>query len=366
MLSTPNLLHAITGSEPADNQGHIKVEGSGPKLLSTVEMTATSVGTVTFTPQSDALQSATAAETIVSDFLGNNTLNPGNFIGNENLISYGGPKSIVVAQLTAVALIPPVATEGQALQTARVPLHRRQPAGVASDYSAVTTLGDGNTVTLTSAASRNGQIVAHGDGAFDVKLTYTYAEELSNQTFSVKVTDDGGQTTQASTSTFSVADAPLTAGTSFELNKVIFNGSDFSGIFNIAPNDFFEPIGGGVRVQRSGPTYWARRCREGTQIYIQNHGLWVANGTNLQIFQNLGIPVIASVPLDGTLQDFSSFFGLPSSTVEVNSAAQLLTPPLATEGQAFTNVPVFHFTDANPLATASDYWRWSPWVTAIP
>lgn len=37
-------------------------------------------------------------------------------------------------------------------------------------------------MTLTSAPSTDGQIVAHGDGTFDVQLSHTYTEELSNQT----------------------------------------------------------------------------------------------------------------------------------------------------------------------------------------
>jgi hypothetical protein len=85
------------------------------------------------------------------------------------------------------------------------------PAGTASDYQAVVTLGDGNSVTLTSTASSNGQIVAHTGGGFDVQLSHTYAEELSGKTFSVQVTDAGGAATSASTSTFSVADASLGA-----------------------------------------------------------------------------------------------------------------------------------------------------------
>src|SRR5207249_1881 len=32
-----------------------------------------------------------------------------------------------------------------------------------------------------------------------------------------------------------------------------------------------------------------------------------------------------------------------------------LTPPVATEGAAFSNVVVFHFTDADPAGTAPDY-----------
>src|SRR5204863_8912988 len=57
----------------------------------------------------------------------------------------------------------------------------------------------------------NVQIVASGDG-FDVLLSYTYAEELTNATFSVSVIDNTATTSQ-SISTFSVADAALTAGT---------------------------------------------------------------------------------------------------------------------------------------------------------
>ena len=74
------------------------------------------------------------------------------------------------------------------------------------------TLGDGSTVTLTNTPSANGQIVASA-GGFDVQLSYTYAEELTGQTFSVQVTDAGGSTTGASTNSFSVADASLVAGT---------------------------------------------------------------------------------------------------------------------------------------------------------
>ena len=73
------------------------------------------------------------------------------------------------------------------------------PGKLVSDYSALVTLGDGNTVTLTSAASANGQIVASGDG-FDVQLSYTYLEELTGQTFSVVVSDHNS-TASGTTST---------------------------------------------------------------------------------------------------------------------------------------------------------------------
>ena len=63
------------------------------------------------------------------------------------------------------------------------------PAGTASDYVATVVTGD---ATLTSTANpSNVQIVANG-GGFDVQLSYTYAEELTGQTFSVTVTDHNG------------------------------------------------------------------------------------------------------------------------------------------------------------------------------
>ena len=129
--------------------------------------------------------------------------------------------SVADAALHAGALTPPVATEGEPFSNATV-FHFTDddPAGTAGDYTAVVTLGDGNMVTLTSAPSAKGQIVASGTG-FDVQLSYTYAEEFTNQTFGVTVYDDGDgrlitDPTDASTSastTFSVADAPVTAGT---------------------------------------------------------------------------------------------------------------------------------------------------------
>jgi PKD repeat protein len=116
------------------------------------------------------------------------------------------------APLSAGALTPPSVAEGQAFSN--VPVFHftdGDPAGAAKDFTAVVTLGDGNSVTLTSTPGPNGQIVAK-DGGFDVQLTYTYTEELCHQTFSVQVADVGGATTCASTDTFHVADAVPVAG----------------------------------------------------------------------------------------------------------------------------------------------------------
>ena len=78
------------------------------------------------------------------------------------------------------------------------------------------TVGDGKTVTLTSAAGPNGQIVA-GGGGFDVNLSYTYAEALTAATFGVTVFDTGdgralddpSDSTTSGVAPFDIADAPL-------------------------------------------------------------------------------------------------------------------------------------------------------------
>jgi phosphodiesterase/alkaline phosphatase D-like protein len=121
-----------------------------------------------------------------------------------------GMADVADAALTAGAFTPPVATEGTPFSGTLFNFTDADPNGTASDYTAMVALGDGQTVTLTSTLSAEGQIVEHGDGSFDVNLTHTYAEELTNQTFSVTVTDHA-QTASASTSTFSVADAALDA-----------------------------------------------------------------------------------------------------------------------------------------------------------
>ena len=111
-------------------------------------------------------------------------------------------------------MTPASLVEGQAFSGTVFHFTDANPAATASDYTAVVTLGDGNSVTLNSSgvvsgpAGAGGQIVADASGGFDVQLSYTYAEAFSNHTFSVSVTAVDGASTSASTANFSVADAP--------------------------------------------------------------------------------------------------------------------------------------------------------------
>jgi hypothetical protein len=132
------------------------------------------------------------------------------------------PFSVGDAPLTAGVLTPPVAAAGQAFSNVAV-LHftDANPGAPVSDYTAQVGLGDGNTVSLTvggvvdpAPAGAAGQIVADPNGGYDVQLSYTYASQLTNATFSVQVTDPGGSTTPLmSTAVFNVAGASGGNGT---------------------------------------------------------------------------------------------------------------------------------------------------------
>jgi hypothetical protein len=137
--------------------------------------------------------------------------------------------SISEARLLAptVGVTPPNVTEGEGF--VNFPVFRftdDNPGANISDYTATVELGDGNTVTLTSQAGPNGRIVANSAGGFEVQLSHTYADPVSNAKFSVSVVDVDS-TISANSMNFSVANAPLTnvANVSFSA----FTGVAFSG-----------------------------------------------------------------------------------------------------------------------------------------
>lgn len=167
--------------------------------------------------------------------------------------SAGSSGSVAVADaaLTAGALTPPTAVEGQGVSNATVfHFNDADPAGAASDYSANVTLGDGNSVTLTSTPTANGQIVANAGGGFDVQLSYSYAEELSGKTFAVLVTDSGGSTASGSTGSFSVADAPLTA------SPVTFSASENGAVSGVTVATFTDADPAGTASDYHATVNW--------------------------------------------------------------------------------------------------------------
>jgi uncharacterized repeat protein (TIGR03803 family) len=291
--------------------------------------------------------------TVVASFAGNT-----DYKAASALATYS-----IDAVLTAGSFTPPSATEGQAFGPVTV-FHftDADPNAAASDYTAVVTLGDGNQVTLTSAgvvgtgpAGAGGQIVASGDG-FDVRLSYTYAEELSNQTLSAQVSDAGGATTSASTASFSVADAALTAGAltppqategqSFS-NVTVFHFTDADPAATVSDYTAVVTLGDGNTV-----TLTSSASANGQIVAHTGDGFDVQlSYTYAEELSGKTFSVQVSDAGGATTSASSSSFSVADAAL----TPVPLTRPVAIEGQAFSNVTVFHFTDADPAATASDY-----------
>ncbi len=157
------------------------------------------------------------------------------------------------ASNTISKIAPPVVVEGQPFSGVVFRFTDYDPQATASDFTAVVTLGDGNTVTLDSngvvsgPAAAGGRIVADPAGGFDVQLSYTYAKVLSNVTFAVQVTDLGGASVSASDSTFSVAPPVQTTTTVGTSQTPVIYGTPVTFTATVsAPGSSVPPSQGGV------------------------------------------------------------------------------------------------------------------------
>ncbi|MDB4872465.1 MAG: hypothetical protein JWL97_3469, partial [Gemmatimonadales bacterium] len=273
--------------------------------------------------------------------------------------------TVADAVLTAGALTPPVASEAQALSNATV-FHFTDADTVATigDYTALVTLGDGNTVTLSATPSSNGQIVANPNGGFDVQLSHTYAEELSNVTFGVTVTDnEGGSGTgtrgiaSASTTTFSVADAALNAGALTPpvatesqpfTNQTVFHFTDTDPNASVSDYSALVTLGDGNTVTLS-----ATPSSNGQIVANPNGGFDVQlSHTYAEELSNVTFGVSVT-DHNATVHPSPATFSVTDAAL--SSAPANLTPPSATEGVPTGSVVLFHFTDADPNGALGDY-----------
>jgi sugar lactone lactonase YvrE len=212
-----------------DALGNLYVANNGNNTISKVTPTGT-VSTFVSSGLNEPVGLAfDSAGNLYVTNIGNNTISkvtPGGAASTFVSRGLSGPRSLafdsagnlyVANSNNTVSKITPSVVKGHTFSGTVFHFSDADPTATASDYTIVVTLGDGNTMTLNGSGvvsgpkGASGQIVADG-GGFDVQLSYTYAEVLSNATFSVQVTDVRGVATSASSSTFSVSVAALTAG----------------------------------------------------------------------------------------------------------------------------------------------------------
>ena len=217
-----------------------------------------------------------------------------------------GSQTIAVADapLTAGTLTPPVgALEGLVFSNTVFDFTDANPGATAADFTATVTPGDGTgpfTLTNTPNAA-NGQIVKNNNGGFDVQFSHTYAEELSNQTFAVQVSDDGS-TTGASSSTFSVADQQIT-GLTVNSSSLPANGVEDAStgpITNIAT--FTDPAGVGVETT-SPPDFvvtigWGDATTSVGSVTSQVNGVYQVNAPAHTYGEEGAYPIVVTVQHD--------------------------------------------------------------------
>jgi hypothetical protein len=271
--------------------------------------------------------------------------------------SAGSSATVAVADapLTAGALMPPAATEGAAFSNATV-FHFTDgnAAAAASDYTAVVTLGDGGTVTLTSTASANGQVVAQAGGGFDVQLTHTYAEETTGQTFAVAVTDVGGSSTSASTSTFAVADAALAA------SPTTFHAQEGSAVTGVTVATFTDADPAGAASDYSASVNWGDNDTTASVSVIADSS--VAGRFNVVASKSQAYAEGGNYAVTVSISDAGGAFTSAASTAAVSDPALTATGTSikTTEGASFTG-RVATFTDAQVGQPASHYTAQIDW-----
>ena len=292
--------------------------------------------------------------TVWQDGFANNQLAIDNMNTEVFPISASATINVADAALHAVTLTPPAATEGAPFSGTVFHFTDDDPHGTASDYTAVVTLGDGNTVTLTSTASADGQIVANG-GGFDVQLSHTYAEELTAATFAVTVYDNGDgrtiadptdSTTTAST-TFNVGDASLTGssaatagGTEGIANSSVLSGATFT---DANPGDNTADF--------TATIHWGdSQTSTGTVSYDSMTATYTVAGTHTYAEEGAYSISIDVVDDGGSTATITGTATVGDATLTENS----FTPPAATEGAPFGGT-VFNFSDADPNADVTDY-----------
>lgn len=253
--------------------------------------------------------------------------------------------------LTAGALTPPTAVEGTAFSNVTV-FHftDSNPAATVSNYTAQVALGNGSTVTLTSTASANGQIVANPSGGYDVKLSYTYPSSFSGKTFSVAVTAADGESTSATDSNFSVADAPLTA------SPVTFAAVENSAVSGVTVATFRDANPDGQLSQYSATISWGDGDTTASESIVAD--AHVAGQFDVIASKSHPYTSGGSFPVTVVISDAGGATATAHSTATVSASTSTITVAgstiSGTEGAAFSGT-VATFVDSNTSEPTTYY-----------
>jgi len=253
------------------------------------------------------------------------------------------------AALTAGTLTVPTATEGAAFGPTTVfQFTDGNTAATAADFTATVDTGDS---TLTSAADPNQvQVVATG-GGFDVNLSYTYAEELTNGTFSVNVLDDGGQSASQSGS-ITVADAAMTITAVTPPESTAVEGAS-TGTVTVATFTDADPAG--TASDYHAVITWGDGTTSTGAIVDNGNGTFGVTGAHTYAQDGVtGSDFVVTVTDKGGASNQLDG-GLVAVTDAKLTLTQIFPPAGVTEGASTGTVVLATFRDADPNGAAGDY-----------
>jgi hypothetical protein len=208
--------------------------------------------------------------------------------------------------------------------------------GMATDFTATIDWGDG-----TSSIGA----VSGSAGNYTVTDTHVYAQPGSHPV-SIDVREASGNgTTLGATATVRTA-VPLTA-TGMTVSAV--EGQSFSGVVATLT----DPNPASTADNFTATIDWGDGTTSPGALSGSN-GAYTVSGTHLYyVTGNYDVTVVTVCTVFPDLAPSTA-----NSIAQVANPALIagvLTPPVAVEGQAFSDVTVFHFTDPNPYSVATDF-----------
>jgi parallel beta-helix repeat protein len=276
-------------------------------------------------------------------------------VGEAASISASASVDVADAALSAGQLTPPALTEG--ISTGDVVLFHfsdANPGATAADYTAVVNWGDGSSDSSV-AANPVVSVVANPNGGFDVVGSHTYAEEASGLTFAVTVQDVGGAAPISASASVDVADAALNAG---QLTPPAPTEGISTG--DVVLFHFSDANPGATAADYTAVVNWGDGSSDSSvaanpvvSVVANPNGGFDVVGSHTYAEEASGLTFAVTVQDVGGAASISA-----SVSVDVADAALSagqLTPLAPTEGISTGNVVLFHFSDANPGATAADY-----------